>query len=79
MAKVRESRAREERRIGGVSGPPALGIWEGDKLTFQSQSEMGHGRYTYTFLADGRLNFKLENSMDSKNWTLFMEGNYRKK
>ena len=57
----------------------ALGIWEGDKLIFQSQGEMGHGRFTYTFLADGRHNFKLENSMDGKNWQLFMEGNYRRK
>ena len=65
--------------MGGCSEQASLGVWDGDKLVFQGQSEQGHGRYTYTFLGEGRYKFTLEGSMDGKNWSQFMEGNYRRK
>ena len=65
--------------MGGSAEQPSYGAWDGDRLVFQSQSEQGHGRYTYTFLGEGRYRFTLEGSTDGKSWSQFMEGNYRRK
>jgi uncharacterized protein DUF1579 len=65
--------------MGMHSGEPALGTWEGKKLTFQQKSPMGHARYTYTFESEGRHTFTIENSQDGKSWATFMEGRYNKR
>src|SRR5262245_19343482 len=55
------------------------GRWEGNTLTFQNQSKMGHGRYTYVFESPEKITFKLEHSQDGKTWNQMMEGKFRKK
>ena len=65
--------------MGFPCGDPAKGTWEGNRLTFQSASPMGHGRFTYEFQGEGRYHFKLENSQDGKQWAAFMEGVYTRK
>jgi hypothetical protein len=65
--------------MGMCTVEATYGAWEGDKLVFQGQSEQGHGRYTYTFLGDGRYEFMLEGSQDGRNWSQFMEGTYKRK
>jgi hypothetical protein len=59
-------------------GPPALGVWEGDRLTFVHQHPMGFGRFTYVFQGTDAYSFKLENSRDGQNWSTFLEGTYQR-
>jgi len=61
------------------TGGLAKGQWQGNTLSFQNQSPMGHSRYTYVIEGPERMTFRLESSQDGKNWTLFMEGKFRKK
>ena len=64
--------------IGMDPGPPAPGRWEGDTLCFQHQTKMGHSRYTTKFLSKDAYTFKLESSPDGQNWSVFMEGTYKR-
>ena len=64
---------------GNCSAPAAKGTWEGNTLTFQNQSEMGYGRYSYLFEGDGRYTFRMDQSQDGKQWVNFMEGKYTRK
>jgi len=57
----------------------ARGRWEGDTLSFEQRSPLGHARYIYTFEKDGRYKFAIQNSQDGKQWATFMEGTYTRK
>lgn len=57
---------------------PTPGKWEGNTLTFQNQSPMGHGRYVYTFDSDTQFRFRIEHSQDGQAWRVFMEGEFTK-
>jgi len=61
---------------GDPSGPPALGTWAGNDLTFEHRTPMGLSRYVYHFEGDGRYTFRIDNSQDGKKWATFMEGKY---
>jgi hypothetical protein len=61
----------------GGSGEPARGTWDGDTLTLQSQTPMGHGRYTYR-VAPGEIGFKLEQSRDGREWSTYFDATYRR-
>ncbi|MDA1266194.1 MAG: DUF1579 family protein [Planctomycetota bacterium] len=60
--------------MGGAGGV-ARGKLEGDVLTFQSRSPMGHHRYRYT-IGDGGYRFEMAMSQDGQDWPTFMEGTY---
>ena len=60
----------------GGAGCVASGFYEGNQLTFQSTSPMGHHRYRYTFEADHN-RFEMAMSQDGENWQTTMEGSYR--
>ena len=60
----------------GGAGAVADGHMEGDVLTFQNQSPMGHHRYRYTFEA-GQTIFEMAMSQDGEQWHTSMEGRYR--
>ena len=60
--------------MGGAGGV-ARGKLEGDVLTFQSTSPMGHHRYRYT-LSDGGYRFEMAMSQDGEEWSTFMDGTY---
>jgi len=62
--------------MGSPCPAPARGVWEGDRLTFQQRSPMGHARYTYTLEGEGRYSFRIENSQDGERWTPMMDGRY---
>ena len=64
--------------MGPVSAEPAWGKWEGDSLTFESKSPMGHGRYIYKFNTDGSYAFRMENSQDGKSWKPFLDAKFRR-
>ena len=65
--------------MGMSAGAPALGVWEGNVLTFANQTPMGHSRYIYTFQSEGRHTFRMEHSQDGKAWSPFMEATYTRK
>jgi len=60
-------------------GGPALGRWEGDTLAFQMQSPMGHHRYVYRFLGEGKYEFRIEMSQDGRSFHTWMEGTWTRK
>ena len=64
--------------MGCDPGAPAVGTWEGNRLSFQSKHEMGHGRYTYEFVGKDSYTFKLEHSQDGKSWMPFMDATYKR-
>jgi hypothetical protein len=64
---------------GTGAGDVAPGIWEGNVLTFSNKNPMGHGRYIYTFLSDGKYTFRIEHSQDGSSWAPFMEATYTRK
>ncbi|MFN7973494.1 MAG: DUF1579 family protein [Acidobacteriota bacterium] len=64
--------------MGSPCNAPAKGTWEGNVLTFQSESPMGKARYIYTFEDKDRHTFRIENSQDGKTWMPFMEGRYKR-
>lgn len=53
--------------MGCDPGGPALGTWQGNKLSLVHQHAMGHGRFTYEFDSPGTFKFKMERSQDGKN------------
>ena len=61
--------------MGGAGGV-ARGRLEGNQLTFQNTSPMGHHRYRYTF-NDGETVFEMAVSQDGKAWQPMMEGHYK--
>ena len=62
--------------MGGAGGL-ADGRMEGNVLTFQNTSPMGHHRYRYTFNPDETI-FEMAGSQDGEDWQTMMEGHYRK-
>jgi hypothetical protein len=64
--------------MGVDPGGPALGAWEGNRLSFVHQHSMGWGRFTYDFDGTETFKFKMERSQDGKNWTPFMDSAYRR-
>jgi len=64
--------------MGGDPGAPALGTWEGNRLSFQNQHHMGHSRYIYEFNGPNAYTFQLDSSQDGKNWMRFVEGKYQR-
>ena len=65
--------------MGSGSAAPARGQWEGDVLTFEHRTPMGHARYVYDFEGDRKYSFRIEQSRDGKDWSTFMEGTYTRK
>jgi hypothetical protein len=64
----------------GFASVPSRGKWEGDTLTFESDSPGGKGRYIYRFEGKDTHHFRIENSFDGgKNWALFMDATYTRK
>lgn len=61
---------------GGGYSEPTRGTWEGNTLTFQNQTPIGHTRYVYAFESEGRYTFRIENSGDGREWKTFMEGRF---
>ena len=61
--------------LGSPVGGPALGTWDGDRLVFSHQTPMGHSRYVYDF-EEAAYRFRIENSQDGQQWTVFMEARY---
>lgn len=62
--------------MGGAGGV-ADGHMEGNVLTFQSQSPMGHHRYRYTF-EGSHVKFEMAMSQNGSDWETSMEGIYRR-
>jgi len=61
--------------MGGAGGV-ARGHLEGNQLTFQNTSPMGHHRYRFIF-EEGRYVFEMSASRDGKDWQKMMLGRYR--
>jgi len=64
--------------MGGNTGAPAVGVWEGNKLCFERSHHMGHNRYTYNLERDGVYTFRIDMSQDGKSWMPFLEGTYKR-
>ncbi len=64
--------------MGFDPGPPALGTWEGNKLTFLHKHSMGSGRFTYEFDSPSTFRFKMERSQDGQTWMPFLDSVYRR-
>jgi hypothetical protein len=62
----------------GMPPGETLGTWEGNTLTFQNQSEMGHSRYVYVLESADAYTFRIESSKDGESWTPMMEGRFRR-
>ena len=60
----------------GGRGSVSKGCLEGDVLTFQSTSPMGHHRYRYTF-EGAQTVFEMAMSEDGEAWQTMMVGRYR--
>lgn len=54
----------------------AYGILHGTTLTFQNQSEQGHGRYVYDFDSADSHRFRIESSSDGETWATFMDARF---
>ena len=61
--------------MGGAGGV-ARGHLEGNRLTFQNRSPLGHSRYRYTF-EEGETVFEMGMSTDGETWQELMVGRYR--
>ncbi len=64
--------------MGGIPPEAAHGTWEGDTLSFQHSTAMGHSRYTWILDGKDRQRFRLENSPDGERWATFLEATYRR-
>jgi hypothetical protein len=59
---------------------PALGVWDGDTLTFEQTGEGGvRSRWVYTFENPERYRFRMEHSPDGARWATTMEAVYHKR
>lgn len=61
--------------MGGAGGV-ARGTLEGNVLTFQNESPMGHHRYRYTF-GDGTMRFQMAMSKDGASWSELMDSHWK--
>ncbi len=61
--------------VGGPGGV-SRGRFEGNQLTFEKTSPLGHHRYRYTFGHEETV-FEMELSQDGLEWSALMEGRYR--
>jgi Protein of unknown function (DUF1579) len=59
--------------MGMDPGAPALGEWEGDALTFQHQTAMGHSRYVYGWESEDRFTLAIDHSRDGTQWVRFLD------
>jgi Protein of unknown function (DUF1579) len=62
--------------MGTPPPSPSRGKWEGDTLTFLSESGGNRSRYTYRFESDTRCSFRIESSADGSTWRPVMEASY---
>lgn len=62
--------------MGTPPPSPSRGKWEGDTLTFSSESPGEHSRYTYRFESPTRYSFRIEASRDGASWQPVMEASY---
>jgi hypothetical protein len=66
--------------MGFVPSGPSRGRWEGDTLTFRSESPQGVSRYVFRFEGERAYHLRIENSFDGgKTFAPLMEGAYRRK
>ncbi|MBZ5500023.1 MAG: DUF1579 domain-containing protein [Acidobacteriia bacterium] len=64
--------------MGPASVTPATGQWEGPSLVFAQQTPMGHNRFSYIIEQPKHFTMRIEHSKDGKDWTVFMEGKYKR-
>ena len=62
--------------MGSPPPSPSRGKWEGDTLTFSSESPGQRSRYTYRFESPTRYSFRIEASRDGASWQPVMEASY---
>jgi hypothetical protein len=60
--------------VGAPPPAPSRGKWEGDTLTFSSESP--GQRYTYRFESETRYSFRIEASRHGASWQPVMEASY---
>jgi uncharacterized protein DUF1579 len=65
--------------MGSGTPTPARGRWEGNRLSFEQKTPMGHSRYSYNFDGDKRFTFTIDSSQDGRSWATIMEGRYTRK
>lgn len=65
--------------VGNDPGAPVPGTWGDDALVFQGQSEMGYHRYVYDRIGAESFAFRIEGSRDGAQWSVVMEGEYRRR
>ena len=54
------------------------GGWNGNTLTLQSESPMGHARLTYDYSKAGELKSAMDLSRDGTKWSRLFDGAYRR-
>jgi hypothetical protein len=66
--------------LGSIPQSPSRGIWEGETLIFEHDTNEGQrGRHTFHFIDEDSLATKIENSEDGGHtWLLFMEATYQR-
>ena len=62
----------------GMGANEFRGDCKDNVYTFMSKSPQGENRVTFDFRQNGKYTFKLEASMDGKQWMTFMDGTYTK-
>jgi hypothetical protein len=62
-----------------AAATPVWGTWDGDVLTFQTQSPARHHRYVYKFGKPGTYAFSIETSKDGASWSTYMDGRFTRK
>jgi uncharacterized protein DUF1579 len=62
--------------MGSAPPKPSRGKWEGDTLTFLSESPGQRSRYTYRFESADQYSFKIEGARGGSDWMPFMEASY---
>lgn len=62
--------------MGRDPGPPVLGEWAGDTLTFAAKGPHGQARYVYRIDGNDAFEFRIEVSNDGQQWTTMMAGRY---
>lgn len=63
--------------MGGGTGAPATGVWEGKTLTFTAESPMGRSRYVYDFDAPTNYRFTIQMEGEGGKWMPFLESKFR--
>jgi len=57
----------------------ALGVWEGDTVTFEQPTAHGRVRYRYTFDHERQYTFQMAVSADSASWRPPIDGVYHRR